>query len=310
MTNSQTMESISYAAKLRRPMILLSICLLSTLSQACHNKDERKSEGAKRGGDGKGPVAVKVADIAMQMVARPVSVDAPLFGIYQADVYTKATGRISYMGPHEGAAVKAGELLFRIDRNDPGESFLTMPTTSPLTGWVGRWRVTTVGEQVTPADPVVTIVDDRILRAVAYLPAEDWLEVTTATKVTAVMNGQSRAAKVLSVARSADLNSGRGSVTVEIPNPNRDWRAGMYARVQFELQPKQRLLLSAAALIITDQGAFVYQTEGDQARRTSVEFRVVDPDTVEITGGLPPQAKVVVAGANLLSDKSRVQIIE
>ena len=290
--------------------MILTITVLSAFSYGCQDKGASKSESAKRGGEGKGPVAVKVADIAMQMVARPVSVDAPLFGIYQADVYTKATGRISYMGPHEGAAVKAGDLLFRIDRNDPGESFLTMPTTSPLTGWVGRWRVTTVGEQVTPADPVVTIVDDRILRAVAYLPAEDWLEVTTATKVTAIMNGQSRAAKVLSVARSADLNSGRGSVTVEIPNPNRDWRAGMYARVQFELQPKPRLLLSAAALIITDQGAFVYLAEEDQARRKSVEFRVVDPDTVEITGGLPPQAKVVVAGANLLSDKSRIQIIE
>ena len=289
---------------------MLSLALSSVLSYGCQKKDEKKLESANRGGEGKGPVAVKVADVAMQMVARPVSVDAPLFGIYQADVYTKATGRISYLGPHEGAAVKAGELLFRIDRNDPGESFLTMPTTSPLTGWVGRWRVTTVGEQVTPADPVVTIVDDRILRAVAYLPAEDWIEVSTATKVTAFMNGQSRSAKILSVARSADLNSGRGSVTVEIPNPNRDWRAGMYARVQFELQPKQRLLLSAAALIITDQGAFVYQTEGDEARRTSVEFRVVDPDTVEITGGLPPKARVVVAGANLLSDKSRVQIIE
>jgi len=275
---------------------------------ACHRP--AKEVGAFGTASAMPVVAVKIADLAVKLSPRLVLVDAPMAGLKQADVYAKAIGRISYIGPHEGAAVKAGELLFRIDRSDPGESFLNMPAPSPISGWVGMWRVTTVGEQVTPAEPVVTIVDDRTIRAIAYLPAGDWTEVTLETRVTAALNGQERSAKVVSIARSADLTSGRGSVTVEIPNPARDWRAGMYARLRFELQPKERLLLSSAALIITDQGAYVYLAEGDHARRAAVQFRVVDSDTVEITAGLPHVGKVVIAGANLLSDKSRVRIID
>ncbi|MCX6110737.1 MAG: HlyD family efflux transporter periplasmic adaptor subunit [Proteobacteria bacterium] len=277
---------------------------------ACQKQGKGTGALAEASAPSKAAVAVKIAELKVTVTPRLVLVDAPMSGQHQADVYSKVIGRITYIGPKEGAAVKAGELLFRVDRSDPGESFLNMPTPSPISGWVGMWRTTTVGEQVTPAEPVVTIVDDRIIRAVAYLPAEDWTEVNSNTRVTANLGGQERAAKVVSIARSADLSSGRGSVTVEIPNPARDWRVGMYTRLRFEVQPKERLLLSSAALIITDQGAFVYITDGDTARRATVQYRVIDPDTVEITAGLPHVGKVVVAGANLLSDKSRVRIIE
>jgi multidrug efflux pump subunit AcrA (membrane-fusion protein) len=249
-------------------------------------------------------------EASMQTASRQVTVDAPLFGIHQAEVFSKVTGRVAYIGPEEGAAVKAGDLLFRIDRNDAGESFLNMPTSSPITGWVGRWHVTTVGEQVTPTDAVVTIVDDRTLRVIAHLPADDWTQVTPTTRVTASLLEEKRSAKVVSIARSADLGSGRGSVTVEIANPERDWRAGMYVRLTFDLAPRPRMLLSSAALIITDQGAYVYQADGSEAKRTTVQFRIVNPDTVEIVDGIKPNTKIVIAGANLLSDKSRVQIVE
>ena len=258
----------------------------------------------------KPPVAVRIADVQLKKTPRKVEIDAPLSGIRQIDVFSKSLGRITYLGPKEGAAVKQGELLFRLDRSDPGESFLNMPTLSPMSGWVGMWHVTNIGEQVTPETPVVTIVDDRSLKAVAFLPSDDWMDVTLDSAVTAELNHQSREARIISVARSADQSSGRGSVTVEIPNPSRDWRSGMFVRLKFALQPKNRLLVSTAALIITDQGTFVYLTEGESARKVRVNYRIVDADTVEITDGLPDSARVVIAGANLLSDKSRVKVIE
>ncbi|MBM4251775.1 MAG: HlyD family efflux transporter periplasmic adaptor subunit [Deltaproteobacteria bacterium] len=287
----------------------LSLLCCVTVVTAC--TAESGGRGGRPSTDAtKGPVSVRVVEAALQTAPKQVTVDAPLFGIHQAEVYSKVTGRVASIGPQEGAAVKAGDLLFRIDRNDAGESFLNMPTNSPITGWVGRWHVTTVGEQVTPSDAVVTIVDDRTLRVIAHMPADDWTQVTPSTKVTATLLGQSRSAKVVSIARSADPGSGRGRVTVEIANPERDWRAGMYARLTFELAPRPRMLLSAGALIITDQGAYVYEADGSEAKRTAVQFRIVNPDTVEITEGVTPNAKIVIAGANLLSDKSRVQIVD
>jgi multidrug efflux pump subunit AcrA (membrane-fusion protein) len=266
--------------------------------------------GARGNRGGGGPQPVRVAHVERRVAPRMVAAVAPLAGRKQADVFSKVTGRIASIGPREGAAVKQGEVLFRVDRSDPGETFLNTPVQSPITGWIGRWAVTNVGEQVTPASPVVTVVDDEQLKAVIYLPAADWIDVRPDSKITATVGAEARPARIETVARAADPATGRGSVTVVIDNPKRDWRAGVFAKLVFELDPRERILISAASLVITDQGAFVYVADGEVARRVQVEFRLIDGDTVEITKGLEADSQVVVAGVNLLGDKSAIKIVD
>lgn len=281
-------------------------------------KEEAVKGDSGPGGSGRGPgrsrssgpVPVRVTTVERKVAPRLVDVTAPLVGQKQVDLYSKVTGRMTFMGAREGEPVQAGTILFRVDRSDPGESFLSVPTISPLSGWIGLWHVTNVGEQVTPAEPVVTVVDDRILRATASLPVDDWLEVQKDTQVTALFGSEERRARLVSIARAADRGTGRGSVTVELENANRDWRSGIFVRLRFAVTPKERILLSAGALTITDENAFIYSVEGEVARRTAVEFAVFDADTVEITKGLAAGTKVVTAGANLLGDKSPVRILE
>lgn len=274
---------------------------------------EAQGDGKSRlaGGRGRGgPVTVRVANVERKVAPRIVYAVAPLEGREQADVFSRVLGRITYIGPKEGEPVKINQILFRIDRSDPGETYLNAPVVSPLTGWVALWHVNHIGEQVSPSDPVVTVVDDRALKATAYLPSDDWLEVTPDTVVAATVGSRQRTARVATIARAADLASGRGSVSVTLDNAARDWRSGMYARFKFELAPKERTLVSASSLIITDQGAFVYVAEGEQARRVPVKFQLIDGDTVEITQGLDATARVVTAGANLLGDKSAIKIVD
>ena len=268
---------------------------------------------AGKGGRDTGPIAVRVETAVKRVAPRVVSVVAALTGRRQADVYTKVLGRISAFGPGEGDPVKAGETLFRIDRSDPGETFLNSPVLSPIAGWVGRWHFTNVGEQVSPSDAVVTIVDDTALRAQVFLPTNDWLLVKKDTKVTAVIAGEKRVASILTIAQSADPASGRGSLTIEIANPKRDWRAGLYATLSVELDPKERMLVGSAGMSITDQGSYLYIVDESSgapiARRVAVTFDVVNSDTVEILSGLQNDAKVISAGSNLLGDKSPVKIV-
>lgn len=255
-------------------------------------------------------VSVRVVQAKRKLSPRIVSTIAPLAGQKQAAVYAKVPGRVTSIGAHEGEPVKAGQVLFRIDRSDPGESYLSAPTLSPISGWIGQWYVETTGEQVTTSDPVVLIVDDSELRISAYVPADEWIEISPQTKVSAIVGNQERPAKVVRIARAADLGSGRGLVTLQVQNPGHDWRAGMFARLRFEIAPKNRILLSSAALIVTDQGAFVYVVDGEHAKRVPVEYDVLDSDSVEILKGVEPEMQVVVAGANLLNEKSQLKIIE
>jgi len=297
-----------------RRLCLHACVLLLVAAQGCTKKSEKQT-GGRQGGRAGELIAVKVAPATMRQAPRSISVVSPLEGRNQADVYTKVTGRLTYIGPREGASVKRGDLLFRIDRSDPGESFLAMPIVSPIDGWVGRWMVTNIGTQINAQAPVVTIVDDSFLRTTIFLSTHEWAVMDPAAKVSVTVGDETRLAKIVSIARAADRISGRGSSIVEVENKNHTWRVGMIARVQVDLEPKPRMLVSSAAVNITDQGAYVFQVEEDGeskvriARKKAIRYSLVDSDTIEILDGVADGAAVVIAGGNLLTDGAKVNVV-
>jgi multidrug efflux pump subunit AcrA (membrane-fusion protein) len=272
---------------------------------------EKKGPPGKGGGGRRdaGPVAVRVEIAKKALAPRSVSITAPLDGRSQADVFTKVTGRLTYIGPKEGEAVKAGTVLFRMDRNDPGETFLNMPVVSPINGWVGRWMVKNIGAQITPTTPVVTVVDDDFLRTTIYLSTSEWVAIDDKAVVSLSVGDERREGKIVSIARAADSISGRGSAVIEVENKDHKWRVGMIARVQVDLEPKMRMLVSSAALNITDQGTYVFVVENDAARKAPVKFALVDSDTVEILEGIEDGSAIVVAGGNFVTDKAAVKVV-
>jgi membrane fusion protein (multidrug efflux system) len=175
---------------------------------------------------------------------------------------------------------------------------------------VGRWLVTSLGSQVTSQQPVVTIVDDEALRALAPLPTSQWLQVSESTAVRVKVGEEVREAKVIGIARAAEESSSRGTITVEIPNSDHKWKAGMVASIFFDLNVKPRIMVPAAALSITDEGSFVYVVDDGKAKRTPVEFQVIDNDTTEITKGLEAGAKIVVEGINQVGDGLAVNVVD
>jgi multidrug efflux pump subunit AcrA (membrane-fusion protein) len=297
--------------------LTLWVVLLSLAVQlSCNKNAAKKGEGSERGpgargGKPGGAVAnVQAVNVEKKLLPAILRIVASLSGRSQADVFPKVVGRLSAFGAKEGEPVKAGEVLFRVDRNDPGESFLSTPVMSPISGWVGRWYVSSIGEQVSTLSPVVTVVDDSVLKATIYLPTHEWMLVTKATKLRAEVAGEVREGRVATIARSADAASGRGSIVVEFDNADHMWRAGMVAAVNLDLAPRERMIIPANALTITDSGAFVYVVKESIAERVIVEFKLIDTDSVEVLTGLNPGDQVITAGANLLSPKAAVQVVQ
>ncbi|MBF0442155.1 MAG: HlyD family efflux transporter periplasmic adaptor subunit, partial [Oligoflexales bacterium] len=206
----------------------IAIFFLTTFSLlSCNANPKDKKASKERFSD----VPVTITKAELKNTPRLITVVSSLYGIKQVDVYSKFAGRISDMGPKEGDRISSGQILFRVDRNDPGESFLNAPIVSPIDGWIGKWAITDIGEQISPADPILTVVDDTSLRAIIYLPLDSWIQLKKETSITVKVAGEERPGKIVVVARSADSASGRGSAIIEIPNKNRTWRAGMVARI-------------------------------------------------------------------------------
>ncbi|MBP9707010.1 MAG: HlyD family efflux transporter periplasmic adaptor subunit [Oligoflexales bacterium] len=271
-----------------------------------YSQDKR---GGRRGQADQGPVAVRAIEADFKMLARMLSLVAPLEGRLQADVYSKVIGRISYFGANEGERIRKGQVLFRVNRSDPGETFLETPVESPLDGWVGRWTVKSLGTQVNTQEAIVTVLDDAALRAQVFLPTNDWMKINLDSAVDVIVEDISVPAKVIAISRSAEAASGRGSVTIEVDNSNHNLRSGMVAKINIHIEPRQRFIIPAAALTITENGAFVYSIEKALAKRHRVEFEVLDNDLVEITSGIDKKAMIVVAGHNQLSSDRNVKVI-
>ena len=297
-----------------RPRLVLFMVVL--VCAACQKGAEQDSPPGQRGKKGAGrrneggAIPVRVVTAVSQPRARSIDTVAVLSGRRQVDVHTRAAGRVSFIGPPEGVRIREGEVLFRIDRSEPGESFLATPTLSPISGWVGRWLVSTLGEQVAAQEALVTIVDDEDLRAQVMLPSSEWIKVNHETPVRVISANEERLGAVHGVSRTADGATGRGVVTVIVTNAQHTWKAGMTAQIIFDLDLRERLVIPASALSITDVGSFVFLADNDTAVRTPVRFQMVNNDFVEILEGITGGTKVITEGVNQVGDASKIKVID
>ena len=285
--------------------ILLTFFLILT---GCPSQKKEKSDSFTSSKQ-KEVTPVEVVTLETKFSSRIVEVTTSLAGRNQVDVFGRVAGRLSFTGPNEGQAVSEGELLFKVDRTDPGENFLATPVVSPINGWIGTWRFNK-GAQVGPQDPVVLVVDDTTLRANVSLPVSSWSSITKASKVEVVAENQSRKGRVIALSRSADPTTGLGTFEIEVDNSNRKWKTGQVVQVRLEINPKSRLLAPASSLVITDKGTYVYLIKDNVAYRTLVTYELVSNDLVEILRGIEDSVQISIAGHMGLADKSAVKIIE
>jgi multidrug efflux pump subunit AcrA (membrane-fusion protein) len=291
--------------------IIFAISFSTTALSGCtlfSSKNARTEEfGSKK--KEKDPVAVKAITVKKEVLPRMLEATVSLAGLKQVDIYSRVAGRLSSRNFREGDAVKQGQVLFKIDRTDPGENFQATPVESPVNGWVAQWNAD-IGSQITLQTSIVQIVDDHILKATVSLPSKDWTFITPRSEVSVETAGQSRKARVTSISRAADPVSGRGTFEIEIDNSARSWRAGTSAIVTIKVEPKLRIILTAQALILTDQGAFVYAIENNIAVRTPVKYEMLSNDSAEIVSGLGAETLIATSGNNLLSHNTPVKIVE
>lgn len=289
-------------------------CTKTSESQQAASKKEGERSSREKGGAGKGgrgrsrgPALVQTIAVKKVSAAQKAESSVPLVGRKQTNVFSKVSGRVTRILVPEGRAVTAGQTLFQVDRSDPGESYLSVPVTSPISGWVGRWNVTE-GTQVSTQDPVVLVVDDQTLIANIFLPVQEWVQVKLNSKVLIRVQDVQRPARILTIARAAESGSGRGALTVELNNSDHAFKSGVVALASLELDTRERLLLPVAALRISDQGAAVFRVEDNKAKRVKVDYTLFNNDTVEILSGLAENDVVVSVGAHQLFDGAEVRI--
>ena len=109
-------------------------------------------------------------------------------------------------------------------------------------------------------------------------------------------------ARISRVAASIDPESRTLAARVELPNPDRGLKAGVFVRAQIEIaEQHDALLVPRDAVQVAESRALVFVKKGAALfEPVSVQLGAADGDVVESSRGLEPGAEVVTTGAFLL----------
>jgi RND family efflux transporter MFP subunit len=187
---------------------------------------------------------------------------------------------------------------------------------APLDGVVA-YRGVNVGDYVENmgAPPLFRIVDNGLLDLTVTVPAgrSSLLAVgQTITFTTEAVPGRVFTGTVAHLNPTFDENSRTLQVIAEVPNPDGALRGGLFVSGGIVAGVRRDVLrLPREALQAWDIAAGtaeVFVVEQDTARTRPVRVGATDNGLVEITGGLPVGARVVVRGAFNLRDGDAVRV--
>ncbi len=179
-----------------------------------------------------------------------------------------ASGYVLEKNVVEGAAVKAGERLFRI---------------APLEK---VWVEAEVYEQDLPYVKVGQPVEITL----PYLP------------------GRKYTGHVGYIYPTLEGTTRTGRIRIELPNPELELKPDMYADIRFVLRGGPRLQVPESAVIYTGPRRLVFVDLGEgRLRPQEVKLGLKGKDSFEVVEGLQPGDQVVTSGNFLIAAESRIR---
>jgi RND family efflux transporter MFP subunit len=179
--------------------------------------------------------------------------------------------------------------------------------TSPLDGVVSQRRLDP-GVLVGPnagTGPILQVQRVDVLRV--FVPVNERDAAGVRLGLTAHLEFDALAGTVVRVSPGFDPVARTLDAEVHLKNPG-DLRPGMYGRGAIVTEVhKDALVVTVAAVQISDQRTFVYVVQGDKVRRVEVKTGVDGGEWLEILSGLSGSDEVVTAGTDVLSDGSAIR---
>jgi RND family efflux transporter MFP subunit len=131
------------------------------------------------------------------------------------------------------------------------------------------------------------------------------------TALVKAANGSELTGRVRMIAPTIDPQTRSALVYVDLPStPGSDapFKAGMFASGQFELGTSDAMTVPQQAVVVRDGFSYVFRLNPDQrVSQLKVQAGRRLADRIEVTGGLKPDALVVVNGAGFLNDGDLVR---
>jgi RND family efflux transporter MFP subunit len=198
-----------------------------------------------------------------------------------------------------------------------GYARLTAPFAGVITKrWVdpGAFIPSATSSSSARNSAVVTLMDFSRVRVEVAVPETEVPRVEAGVPVSVSVreiSGKTFEGNVTRIAYALDNETKTMGTEIEIPNPDGALRPGMYASVRIRLERRADALLVPAEAVISQKGQpFAFTVAEGKARKVALRTGLDDGVHVEILAGLAPGDRVVLGGAQGLTDGQACRAVE
>lgn len=183
---------------------------------------------------------------------------------------------------------------------------------APYSGYISN-RPVAVGEYVTPASVIVTLLRTNPIKLQAQIPETEAPFIRPGMSVAVEVEAfpQRRfAGRVVAVNPAIDPASRSAVVEAEIENGDNALRAGMFATVRILRGQSQRVVLVPRAAVLRDQSTQSYRVfviQGGVARLRVVQIGEEEGNMVQILSGVEDGEVVATSNLQQLYEGARVR---
>ena len=202
------------------------------------------------------------------------------------------------------------EAIARVERT--GEPSRTVTFRAPATGVVLE-KLVQQGQQIMAGDPVLRIADLSTVWVEGEVFERDLASVRVGEVATVdfqALPGVSRRGRIAYLYPTLDPATRTARVRVELANPDRTLKPGMYATLRFRPAADSALTVPRSAVLVTGERAlaFLKRPDGAYEPRQVVLGRTTE-DRLEILRGLEAGDSVVASGTFLVDAESNLGTI-
>jgi len=173
-------------------------------------------------------------------------------------------------------------------------------------------RSATVGAVVSAGTELFRMIRGGRLEWRAEVTSSELARIQVGTPVTLVAaNGAEVNGKTRMIGPTVDPLTRSALVYVDLPatEGSNPFKAGMFARGEFELGSNNALTLPQRSIVVRDGFNYAFQVGDDnRVRQVKLQTGRLVGERVEITAGLPADARLAVDGAGFLNDGDLVRV--
>ena len=170
------------------------------------------------------------------------------------------------------------------------------------------------GEYVDPGNPVAQVVDTDTVKVVVEIPERDvaFFSVGDKAEIDANSKGQTESlvGTITFISELADPRTRSTRTEIILNNEQRLLRSGQIVDVRLTRRIiKDAILVPLLAVIPMEDSKAVYVVNSSKAMRRDVKLDVIKGDQVQITSGLEPGDKLIIAGHRFVAPGQKVNIV-